>query len=540
MNILTHPVHTGYQFDLSKTGHEFFSLDIPGSGEVFWDSKSRPQPRNFHRLKSLDDAPVKFDLALVHFDLGYYYLGHLDLPLIFKEHCLRSPFGVPDEWSQRITCYSFASQTAASRWILPPELAPRKAIIGMGMDLRSYGRYQGGSGRVLVVGQNIHGRGNVKGRDNLLQIAEKVPFTVVGYGSQKLPGGVGVAANYAELLGHYRKHSAFLNPARTLGMSTLEAMATGMPVVTFRTVNSDIIRNGVNGFVVETVDEARRALKRLLSDRRLALRLGRNARETIRERFSAAKFVERWNSLFRQAVFDHRPGTKFKLWEPFDLSKKTPGERRAARPLLKLPFEYRRVGYDQRRMTFLANGQVGDGAARCERFWDIKADRSEGISLEISSGLELTCRLTPQPDGTWQGKWLHHERMPVILSPLNANGDKSNTLSKKIGAAARNPRAAALPPVFSQPPPTQKSRRHSPDGRPFSLLRVKERESFKNLFASHIFSRAIFRKKLERSARVAPYYWQANDQNRAHWRRKRRQPHHSNPAIAFKPAEKLE
>jgi hypothetical protein len=70
MNILTHPVHTGYQFDLAATGHQFYSVPIPLTEEVFWDETSRPRPENFHLLPSLSEAPVKFDLALGSFQRG--------------------------------------------------------------------------------------------------------------------------------------------------------------------------------------------------------------------------------------------------------------------------------------------------------------------------------------------------------------------------------------------------------------------------------------------------------------------------------------
>jgi glycosyltransferase involved in cell wall biosynthesis len=418
MNILTHPVHTGYQYDLSRTGHEFYSLDIPESGEIFWDARSRPQPPNFHRLKSIQDAPVKFDLALAHYDLGYYRLRSLDIPMIFKEHCLRQPFAPPVEWTRRVTYFCFSSQAAAARWQLPPELDSRKTIIGMGIDTRLYSRHDGRIPRVLVVAQNLPGRGAEKGCGNVLRLADKLPFTIVGHGSERMPSGVGAAPDFDALRRYYRSHRVFLNPGPSLGMSTLEAMATGMPVVTFRPVNSDIVRDGENGYVVDSVREAERTLRAILGNARLARRLGVHARETIRERFAFGNFVERWNSLIKSAVYEHRPGLKFKVWQPFHLSNKRGVEAEAARELTRLVFKYHRVGYDQRTMTFLPDGSIGKGAAGCERYWDLKLDKKEGLVLEISSGWELTCRLHRNEAGTWSGRWLHHEQMPVRLSPI--------------------------------------------------------------------------------------------------------------------------
>lgn len=109
MNILTHPVHTGYQFDLAGTGHQFYSVPIPKSGEVFWDENSRPKPPNFHHLPSVSEAPVKFDLALAHYVAGFEFLKGLDIPIVFKEHCVQPSFEVPPEWRERVSYYSFSN-----------------------------------------------------------------------------------------------------------------------------------------------------------------------------------------------------------------------------------------------------------------------------------------------------------------------------------------------------------------------------------------------------------------------------------------------
>src|ERR1051325_2093349 len=339
MNILTHPVHTGYQFDLARTGHEFYSLAIPGSNEIFWDHRSRPQPKNFHELETLADAPVKFDVILAHYELGYRGLQHLEGPLVLKEHCLRPPFRVPEQWARRITCYSFASQTAASRWWLPEKFAARKFIIGMGLDLETYGGYEGSAGRVLAVGQHIRLRENEKGYHNLRQLAQKWPITVVGWGSEEIPGGIGAAANYEALLRCYRTHQVFLNPSNLLSLSTLEAMATGMPVVTFRTLNSRIIRDGVNGLVVDTVPEAEAGIKKLLNSKTLSRRLGRNARETIRTRFPMQLFVQRWKALLVKAVYEHRPAVALAVSKPLASRAQSAAERRVAEALMGGVFE---------------------------------------------------------------------------------------------------------------------------------------------------------------------------------------------------------
>jgi hypothetical protein len=87
------------------------------------------------------------------------------------------------------------------------------------------------------------------------------------------------------------------------------------------------------------------------------------------------------------------------------------------RELLRTVFDYERLGYDRRRMTFLATGLVGLGAARCETFWRLSRFRGR-ICLEIMSETALTCRLTQGKGCIWRGRWPDFEKMPIKLVPI--------------------------------------------------------------------------------------------------------------------------
>jgi alpha-maltose-1-phosphate synthase len=81
-----------------------------------------------------------------------------------------------------------------------------------------------------------------------------------------------------------------------LGLTALEAMSSGTPVVASRIGGlAEVVVDGETGFLVEPGDvetlEDRLAL--LLSDRRLATRLGANARDLVMERFTWQACAER-------------------------------------------------------------------------------------------------------------------------------------------------------------------------------------------------------------------------------------------------------
>jgi FkbM family methyltransferase len=80
-------------------------------------------------------------------------------------------------------------------------------------------------------------------------------------------------------------------------------------------------------------------------------------------------------------------------------------------------FLYERVGYDQRLMTFLPHGKIGDGAGGCESRWVITKGSSPEL-LIIGEDAYVTARLHGSSTGTWSGRWLIHEKMPVRLSPV--------------------------------------------------------------------------------------------------------------------------
>jgi glycosyltransferase involved in cell wall biosynthesis len=78
-------------------------------------------------------------------------------------------------------------------------------------------------------------------------------------------------------------------PSELLGLAAIEAMASGTPVVASRLGGlPEVVEHGVTGFLVEpgNVAELRARLAQVLGDRRLAERLGQNARDRFLEKFT--------------------------------------------------------------------------------------------------------------------------------------------------------------------------------------------------------------------------------------------------------------
>ena len=83
------------------------------------------------------------------------------------------------------------------------------------------------------------------------------------------------------------------------GLTVTEAMWKGTPVI-----GGDVggikhqIEDGVNGFLVSSVDDAAERIVRLLEDREMRREMGRKARESVKKNFLMSRLVENYLDLF--------------------------------------------------------------------------------------------------------------------------------------------------------------------------------------------------------------------------------------------------
>jgi trehalose synthase len=83
------------------------------------------------------------------------------------------------------------------------------------------------------------------------------------------------------------------------GLTVSEAMWKGTPVIGGNVGGiRHQIEDGVNGYLVSSVEEAANRIVQLLSDEKLRSRLGRNARETARKKFLLTRYLEQYLDLF--------------------------------------------------------------------------------------------------------------------------------------------------------------------------------------------------------------------------------------------------
>ena len=90
------------------------------------------------------------------------------------------------------------------------------------------------------------------------------------------------------------------------GLTVAEAMWKGTPVIGGNVGGiRRQIEDGVNGFLVSSVEEAAARIVQLLKDEGLRVTMGRRARETVRERFLMTRYLEQHLDLYNsfEAIF---------------------------------------------------------------------------------------------------------------------------------------------------------------------------------------------------------------------------------------------
>jgi len=121
-----------------------------------------------------------------------------------------------------------------------------------------------------------------------------VPVRLVGH-NPNMPS-VSAAENWNDLKQILQSHRFFIHTAEPgledgYNTASLEAMAAGMPVLGNLHPGSPI-EHGVSGFLSDDPDELRQYAGILLKNRDLAIKMGREARKILIERFSMSRFKE--------------------------------------------------------------------------------------------------------------------------------------------------------------------------------------------------------------------------------------------------------
>lgn len=192
-----------------------------------------------------------------------------------------------------------------------PNYAGESAMIRFYKDSEEFKGWTGHDPVAINITQSLKGRRDFCHYDEITELLAGFPAKVYGTGNEDLAELNGGELPYEYLKGKLRDARVYIYggtwPA-CYTLSLIEAMMTGIPVVAigekhanvekFEQLDfyevSDIIKNGINGFCSDNMNELREAIKSLLENQDYARQIGVRGRETAIKLFGKQTIKEQW------------------------------------------------------------------------------------------------------------------------------------------------------------------------------------------------------------------------------------------------------
>jgi len=290
MRIATHPVHAGSHEAMAECGHEFVSL-----GTV-WPENERPRPWNWHLAEKYEGH---FDAALAFSDPGLRAIQPLHVPTIFATFADMTRGRVADWVEDACDILVFTNWDTAKRCPCKDEM--KKRVIEFGIKEWDVKSIHNPRGDVMTVGNLITIRGD-KGPDVLKAVDAQIDIHTYGAGNECLRGAKGFRS-FAEIAQIYSGYKIYFNPGPVICGSVAEAMVAGLPVVTMTPATyTDLIEDGVTGFIAKTADEAIIVIRKLLESPLLREKIAAKSAAVARHRFGIDRHVKDWNATFEEVA----------------------------------------------------------------------------------------------------------------------------------------------------------------------------------------------------------------------------------------------
>lgn len=318
MRILIWHVHGSWATAFLQGGHDYLLPVVPdrgpdGRGRAdtwTWPERAREVTPARLREEGCDVVVLQrpHELALLEEWTGLR--AGVDVPAVYVEH------NAPPE-KAAATVHPLAGRsdipvvhvTAFNALMWDCGAAPT-TVIEHGVPDPGY-RYTGARERVGVVVNEPVRRWRVAGTDVLLRLAETVPVEVYGMGMAALAERAPALSGFlhddvpqAAMHDALATHRAYLHPYRwtSLGLSLIEAMMLGLPVLTLATTAAPESVPAAAGVVSSDPEALAAAARRWLADLDEARERGLAARAHAAERFGLERFLSDWQRLLKEVV----------------------------------------------------------------------------------------------------------------------------------------------------------------------------------------------------------------------------------------------
>lgn len=305
-NILTFPTHERYETQLAKTGHNFFSFSLPNLKK--WNKEQVQVPSNYYIMPEQDLCQyIEYHFILSQSKFWQYQVAKdiqkaLRIPIISLEHTIPTPQTISKQNIEMMRhmvgdINIFISEYSARSWNIN---STNIGVIHHGIDTVEFSDLLlERQDYVLTVANDFINRDYCLNYSGWKRVTNGINTKLIG----DTKGLSSPASSVEELVLEYNKCGVYFNSSTLspIPTSLLEAMSCGCPVVSTATcMIPEIIQNGVNGFISNDESELREKIEYLLSNKEVAISMGKKARETIESKFPEKEYLQKWNE-----VFDH-------------------------------------------------------------------------------------------------------------------------------------------------------------------------------------------------------------------------------------------
>jgi hypothetical protein len=316
MRVLVWHVHGGWMHAFLRGEHEYLIPHDGGQAPPI-TARSRLVPPGRLRDEPVDIVVLQ---RLEEFELVERLLGRRagrDVAAVFVEH--NTPSESPVEQRHPLaerTDIPIIHVTHLNRLLWDNGRAPTRVIEHGIPDAGSL--YTGELASLGVVINEPVRRWRMTGTDLLPRFAESAPIDAFGIDGELLPAALGLPEDRLRFAGNLdatqlhaelARRRAYLHPMRwtSLGLSLLEAMSLGMPVLVLATTEAPRAVPPEAGAISTDVDELCAMARRLMNDREEARMRGAVARAAVRERYGLERFLRDWDAVLAEYAEERRP-----------------------------------------------------------------------------------------------------------------------------------------------------------------------------------------------------------------------------------------
>lgn len=346
LRILTYRWHVPHQYELYKSGHDFFLVRGAGSPMCDqWEFGQRPLPQNVSFIDIWDVKESEFDMALLHFDENVlnhensngkigpewgatfrFFVEKINLPKVAICHGTPQFYGqyTPGYDKPDLMTVNEPARAALVQYVKDIEIVcnsyqaqqewgfHKSRVIWHGFDPSEFLPCTYSKGILSPMGPLVKSRPHYRGfylyqkvfspefPQAFLPEALTVPNPDIDYAEN-----VFAIAKYKNYIEQIRQYSVYFNPTLRSPMPRARCEPMMCGVVTVSANNHDVdlfIKNGVNGFYSSDPDELREQLLYLMRNPDATRKIGGEARKTAINVFNHDRYLADWSVLLKSVV----------------------------------------------------------------------------------------------------------------------------------------------------------------------------------------------------------------------------------------------